>query len=190
MPRKTTTTALLVLVVGEGVRLALAVFEGEGLDGLADAGGRLDFLLGRIGLRVGGAAVMGEKQGGQPAGAGEQVDESSHGATSLGVNERARSVPPLYQRGRPLVSGDAARRLLVRSAGRVCDGPAGRVALVVPEGLLVAVVWRERTRGRVFAEVALAGERAEKKIEPPAIPSLPAAHEVLSFSPKQRTPVS
>jgi hypothetical protein len=28
------------------------------------------------------------------------------------------------------------------------------------------------------------------KEEPPAIPSLPAAHEVLSFSPKQRTLVT
>jgi hypothetical protein len=34
------------------------------------------------------------------------------------------------------------------------------------------------------------GAAAGIKKEPPAIPSLPAAHKVLSFSPKQRTTVS
>jgi hypothetical protein len=40
----------------------------------------------------------------------------------------------------------------------------------------------EGRRGREMAR--------ETKKEPAAIPSLPPAHEVLSFSPKQRTPVT
>jgi len=41
-------------------------------------------------------------------------------------------------------------------------------------------------------EVRSGGEQSEGKTkkEPPAIPSLPAAHKVLSFSPKQRTSVT